>query len=132
MNVQIVGTMPWYWCCRRFFSPEEAKINFHGLQEEGEKFEGRLGIGVYRHGLDAAEANYITCVSHESFGIDFATNYLGGEDEDLHPELIRRLVVRRAKVIVDLMGDNAPSGVYRIVHPPGGERINEMGEMEQP
>jgi len=123
-----IGGIQWWGATRQFTSANHAAVALKRLNDYGQKRRGDLQIGSYRHMVDD-EGNYITVVGHKLEGVEKALEILEGEPYRLHPELLTRLVLRRARVLNAMLEGQAPAGVYRFPHP-GGVRIDERGNAD--
>jgi hypothetical protein len=126
--------MTWWWLSRRFRTERGALQAFTRLQAEGKRQHGKLDLGVYRHGEEgetARPARTITVVSHLLQGMETAERCLAqGEDVELHPANLEALILRRARVVAELLEEQAPAGSYAIRRRHGAT-VNPDGTFEE-
>lgn len=124
-----IGGIQWWAGTRQYPNASMAALAFNDLNEYGQRLRGALHVGVYRHGEPDQEKSYITVVGHYEDGVERALRKLGGTPFELHPELLTRLVLRRARVVEAMEG--APAGAYRFPHAGQGVFIGPLGEVEE-
>lgn len=122
-----INGVTWYWLCRRFKDADTAKRQFDFLNTEAKKHEGKLGLGCYRHGPSNEQKRYVTCVSHDEEGMTIADMILGGTNYTLADDVVEALIMRRARIVVDLVEQGAASGVHEFHHE--GMQLTRGGEV---
>lgn len=124
-----VGAIQWYGVSRHFASGAEAKAAFEGVHDADPT--GSFDVGLYRHqrvGLDR-EAQLVTIVGHLREGVEQAAKILGGEDIEQHHDTWQTLILRRARMVIGLLGEGAKAGRYRVGHGEG-ETLGPGGVIE--
>lgn len=131
MRTAEIGGLQWWAGTREFENAQVAALRFQDLNEYGQRLRGSLHVGVYRHKPDdgTSTASYITIVGHHRDGVERALRRVGGEVVEIHPELLTRLVYRRARVVNAMEG--AAPGAYRFPHGEKGIVIDAAGNAEE-
>jgi len=119
MNTIRVLEMDWYWFTRRFPTATMANRVFEDVARYAKRNEGKLDTGLYRHGTHEEGMVYISGVSHQPEGIEKIARRVGGEDVPSPFEHLEALVLRRARVISELLEAGASGGSYRFPHHEG-------------
>src|SRR3954470_10248454 len=91
-------------------------------------------LGLYRHGPDQEDmrGRVITVVTLDrSQMLRCARLLREGQDYPLHPDTLRALVARRAKMVLE-HGADGSSGRVKIRRPERGGRLTREGDMEEP
>lgn len=129
-----VDGQTWYGVSRRFRTEGIARGAWERLDREGKRADGALELGAYRHGPSGEPATIVTVVGHRREGVEVADRILGGGVEnELHDDLWRALVMRRARVMVELLEAGAEPGSHVIRRPPSrGATLNPDGTMDEP
>lgn len=125
-----LGEVRWYGISRHFPSGAEAKAAFETVHAADPT--GSFNVGLYRHqrvGLDA-EPQLVSIVGHQAEGVERAAELLGGEDIEQPGSTWEALILRRTRVVVDLMEKGSGSGRYRIGHGETGEILGSSGRIE--
>lgn len=125
-----IGGIQWWAETREFANPSVAKLAFKRLQDYGQRLRGELHVGTYRHDNENEEFRYVTVVGYHKDGVERALRALGGTPIEIHPELLTRMVYRRARVVEAMREGNAAPGAYRFPHP-DAVKIDPLGNLEQ-
>jgi hypothetical protein len=88
----------WYWTCARFPSAKMARDAWERIDRKR-----RTGtVGVYRHGPSDNPGAFVSIVGLDREEVERIARMLrGGVDERLPDDLVERLCVRRAAVVVE-------------------------------
>lgn len=92
----------------------------------------RGDLGLYRHGEPGAGGVIVSAVSTMRADVQRVAELLtncGAVDEQLHPVSVERLVVRRARVILDADARDAKPGRIKIRHAGRGAYLRPDGTM---
>ena len=92
----------------------------------------RGDLGVFRHGLPGEEGRNVTAVSPDRAEVLRVSRLLGkrgGADIEHHSGVIERMVMRRARFVVEARQRDAKAGRYKIKHPGRGAVLNADGSM---
>ena len=130
-----LGGHTWWWLSRRYRTERGALKAFNDLKAEGDRQHGDLELGVYRHTWDRdMPADVVTVVSHHPEGMEVAERILAlGEPVELQPANLEALIVRRARVLAELLEQGAPPGSYAIRRPEGrGAEVHPGGIFVEP
>lgn len=125
--------MPWYVLTKRYKTERGAIAALNGLHAAGKRAQGKLDLGVYRHGEAGSSfvATNITVVSHLREGVEVAEQLLAaGDDVELDPVNIDALIVRRARVVADLLDAHAKPGSY-VMRRGRPARVNADGTFDE-
>ena len=121
--------MPWYWTSKTYLNERVAASVFMRAHRYAERKRGKLDAGLYRHGHEGVGMVYITGISHRREGLAELEPMLLGEDIEPRIEHVEALIMRRLRVIEDLVEADAKGGSYRIHHGTP-TRMSRAGEME--
>lgn len=98
---------PWFWVCARYPSAQMAR----GVWERVDRKRKQGAIGVYRHGPHDDQGTHITVVGLDRAEVDRVARLLRhGEDVRLADELVERMCLRRAEVVVEAVRAARESG----------------------
>ena len=90
----------WFWVCARYPSATMAR----GVWERVDRKRKQGAIGVYRHGPSDDQGTHVTIVGLDRDEVERVGRLLkDGEDVRLADELVRRMCLRRAEVVVEVM-----------------------------
>jgi hypothetical protein len=93
-------------------------------------------LGIYRHGEpNVSEGTHVTAVSISRPDVLRVARLLasrGAVDVELHPELVKSLCVRRARVVTEHAAAGGPAGRTHIHHAGRGATLNPDGTMTEP
>ena len=122
-----LGWITWYVLIREFQTEQDATEAFMVLREGAAEHDGSMNLGCYR--LIPAETggpHLVVGVSHSIDGIDWASQTIGGVDTTMPNDVIEAMILRRAKVVLDLYERGQTEGSYHLPKKPGGITFKDL------
>jgi hypothetical protein len=133
-----VAGMTWHTVTRLYPTAALAKADWEKVQRIDKARQGRMNVGVYRHGPENHELSgrYLTVVGHEREGVEEAAALLGGADANAAADewWLVGMVGRRIRVLAELEAAGAKGpGVGLVVRRPEerGAVLRQDGTMDE-
>ena len=127
---QNLSDSTWWFVCARYPSAHMARAAW-------ERLDRKLAVGdlgMYRHGPSYDPGTQVTAVSMTKGQVERAARLLkDGEDQQLSPSLSASMIVRRARVVVEMARqDPDHSRRLKIRRPGEGSPMRPDGTMIEP
>ena len=120
----------WYVVSARYPAEHIAAIAYRYVMAKVTNV--RTDLGVYRHGEPDQIGVLVTAVSTNRIGVQNVARLLdarGGVDEDLDTRIVIRMIIRRARIVVEARDAGAKPGRLKIGHAGRGAWLNPDGSM---
>ena len=123
----------WYVLSRRYPDELSARAAWRRIDDEGTRRREKLDVGVYRHGEpeNPTLVSAVTLSHANALVVERLLENDGGEWSALDELWADAMIIRRARVVSDLLAANAPSGRYAIKRGRRGARLHPDGTMDE-